>query len=350
MILANYLSAWIGFSLYTVIAKTFFNYNLGAVPGPWQSITTAWGSYLRIEGILALVSLIVEWPFIYFCVGRGPRRFWRSGVANLFVHAVTYGILWALLWFNLTTTNISLYTDIELVSPDRISASPGTVIYYLGRDDHAVHRLRLDDGSDEVFTETIALGENPLDARLIWKQNETGDAWQIYLWKAKGYDDSQLVLDNVAPIAALHMANPEIDTSSFWYDNMNQDYRPMNERELFFNVSKLDYRISYHHEKDGITLQDRPSGEIAFDTPFGSIPFCHLHILPGNQLIFQAGPGEICLFDFPTMRMTVLAHGYGPTVALERPMPEKTSAPQTADGETEETESLNQPERPETDL
>src|SRR5204863_10066901 len=62
--------------------------------------------------------------------------------------------------------------------------------------------------------------------------------------------------------------------------------------------------------------RDRKEIHLALETPFARWPVRNAALLPGDKVLFQFGPNQICVLDPATSRVTLLCYGRGPVTVI----------------------------------
>jgi len=97
MICANYFSAWGG--------ELFLNYQIAKLL-PFN-LYNAWHWIWVMVFVTFLITLIFEWPFVFFCFRKEQDRLKKSLLGNLLVNSLSYILLFSWYWLASGTT---LYT------------------------------------------------------------------------------------------------------------------------------------------------------------------------------------------------------------------------------------------------
>jgi hypothetical protein len=342
MFIANLVSAFVGFLI--IPGWYLDNLPLEWLLGSSQNASSFYNIFWGIIGFSAIITLVIEWPFVYFCVARGRNRFGRSLLGDLVVHIVSYPLLiGTLIFFNIFLFGTVINDVFHIVPADQISVAPGGRVYYIGINDHRIHRLNLDDRSDIIISEKITGIIHPYTDRLIWKENEVGDQWSLYICNKE--NEPQLIIESVAPFSRFDIAaNYDPDCGFTNWDHRyseyltSQDFRAKQNRNIIFrmpnypiifghspNNQPLDGYFLVYGNYDNTDYSFVESGRLYFMNPFHSLPLFAPNILPDNRVILQIGQ-EICLFDYKTRRLAILARGFGPVVAIERGKSESVPA------------------------
>jgi len=132
MILANYVSAWIG---------TIWVLNGGSVHFDLD-INTAWEFVWRMVVFTFMWTLVLEFPFVLLAFPWKGTAWIKAFFGNLLVQSVSYSIL-VFFYFRFCAT--SLYTDCRIVSLDEMDLPAGVRIAFISREDGQIHQGELNE-------------------------------------------------------------------------------------------------------------------------------------------------------------------------------------------------------------
>ncbi|MCK6685600.1 MAG: hypothetical protein L6R30_24640 [Thermoanaerobaculia bacterium] len=300
MVAANYFSAWIGY--------------LGLVwltPKIGPTIETA-SLYLG-AGIAAswAVTVLLEWPFILACVWRDRHPVRRSFLASISVQSLSYAVIFG--WFYLAS-GASLVTRTHVRPYREFNQNPGATVYFIGVRDGDVWRMGLRDGvihpiatlrskdhGDVLFVRRAGEGVWDLSAVTVNRQTEkpveTVVRRGIRAVSAPLRDELrseggvQMIRYSFAPVV---------------------DLRPWAEGLWTFRTGVWPIEgLSWW--RGGTSERD----EVALETPFLSWTITNATVLPGDQVVFQLGDDQICLFYRASLSVALVARGRAPLVVIE---------------------------------
>jgi len=302
MIAANYVSAWSGAVL------------LGGVVA--QSVEpdlyTAWRWFWTLAGAAYILTLILEWPFVAWAVRGKPLLVRRSILASVFVQTVSYLAIFGWYW---SASGKSLYTNARAVPASELTLPQGLTLYYIDRNDGNVRQRSMSSGAD-VRTVYELHSTNRNDRLFVRPALTTHQAWDLLARLDRGgsrnYDEVTIASNQV--VAAVP------DSRSTYTD-------PPEHPGTWFNFGKVPRLGAANRSKwagwvgfwaaEGITLtHDETKDElhIAYETPFGSWNVRNAVQLPGDVVLFQFGPDQICALEIETRRVALLCRGRGPVV------------------------------------
>lgn len=139
MILANYVSAWSA---------------LGLMQAGWWDEdfvdldNLRWMFCAMIAAAWAL-TVVLEWPFIWFCFRGEPGAWKKSMKASLLVQTISYVVMMAWYWF---VSGTSLLTGVTIVKPSDFNLPDQVEICYIDPADGGVHRRQISGGkAEKVF-------------------------------------------------------------------------------------------------------------------------------------------------------------------------------------------------------
>ncbi len=163
MIVANYLSAWLGTFLIPPASATL----------PWTLHNV--GKLLGVVVIVTYVlTVILEYPFVAFAF-RG-RRWWlrKAILGSLLVQTVSYGLLVGWYWM---ASGTSLYTGVQVVEPSRMSLPQEVVVYFISAEDGDVYSGTLAEREWTRVAELASTHRN--DRLLVWPSDGDPDSWDL---------------------------------------------------------------------------------------------------------------------------------------------------------------------------
>ena len=303
MILANYLSAWLGYlileSVEPFIERSITIYEI-------QSFI--WIAY----GIAFAFTIIAELAFIFVLMRRKRHAIMRTIIASLVIQSLSYcGIFY---WYWGASFD-SLLRQTQIVQ-SLDSQHPECTLYFLGEDQN-VYQMRLD-GSER---------------QKIYDPNEKQELMKLYLQRSQTgahlclcdltdfyteWEENRLVVkENVLPADQLDALNTE-EHQMVWTEAI--DYRPQSQRQ--WNI-----RTGFWAAQ-GLEFWNTETEEfysIALETPFAQWYVRSATVLPGDEVVFQLG-NQICLFSRPTHKLTLLTRGTSPVVIFNNGLTQKNKS------------------------
>lgn len=336
MIVANYFSAWVGF--------------LGL--GFWGDRFLTWSLYdvrslLLLMVILCwLATVLLEWPFVWLCQGHGACRWLPALKRSLLVQTVSYVLLVG--WY-LLCGEYSLLTRCHFVQPDEMALREKLCVYYVSSADGHVHGLR--PGEKPFKVAELPSDETPY--QLICERSAPGAATAtlkaIRFKKHRSTDKVVQIVDvlpDFAPADRVLLEPDREEADEAYPDRGTDDDKPFIDASWYWVGRPLGAaRDSSIRFSSGfwaaqglrlLTKVERPRGRrpspdrygfdwgewettrrlFALETPFLAWRIRDIIQLPDDVVLLRLGD-QLCLFDYRTMRIALLARGHGATVVLE---------------------------------
>ncbi len=162
MILANYFSSWGGMFLNSAITDCLS-----------LNLYNAWIWFWVMVGIAYLMTLILEWPFVFFCLRKSPNRFKKSLWGNLLVNSISYALLFGWYW---CASGKGLYRNVSIVQPSQMIMPTNAVVFFISatngnvcslnlatRESKKILELKSIDKDDRLLVEPSKLDTNNWD-------------------------------------------------------------------------------------------------------------------------------------------------------------------------------------------
>lgn len=312
MIVANYLSAWLGTFLIPPASATL----------PWtlHSVGTLLGVMVIVTYVL---TIILEYPFVAIAF-RGHRWWLRKAIlGSLLVQTVSYGLLVGWYWM---ASGTSLYTGLQVVEPSRMSLPQEVVVYFISAEDGDVYSGTL---ADREWTHVAELGSTHRNDRLlVWPSDGDTDSWDLMA--------CVVTTEGLAPrVVPIREGCPWLAAPS-----EGDMYAYQHRDELYWSrygpVPKLgqaqssswDFRASLFA---GLVGMEEASGKrvrFSLETPFIAWIIHNATHLPGDKVLLQLGDDQVCVLDPEDSRITLIARGRGPIAVIAR-----DESKRTADGD-----------------
>jgi hypothetical protein len=302
MIPANYFSAWAGGLFLTTAITHSLPFDLY---GAWRWLWV-------MVGVTYLMTLILEWPFVFICVRREPERFKKSLWGNLFVQSLSYLLIFG--WYGLAS-NTSLYTSMNVVRPAEISVPDRGIMLFISGTNGDVYSLDLNTRRVEKSFSLHSTNRN--DRLLIRPSVYNTNNWDI-LARLEGSS-------RMEPKLVVVCSNLTATAAQSWRDEVSPDrttgtWRNFGHALLIGTAKKSDWNfwtgfwpvegLHGNNSKTGETIQS------SLETPFVAWAARNATHLPGDYVIFQLGDDQICLLEAATKKITLLTNGRGPVVVI----------------------------------
>ena len=291
MIAANYFSAWVG--------GLFLNHQIAAAL-PF-TLYNAWHLFWVMAVLTYLMTLVLEWPFVFFCFRKEAGGLKRSLRGNLLINSCSYVLLFGWYWLASGTT---LYTRMNIVQPSQIGFPTNGIVYFISKTDGV---CKFDFSSHQ--TEKICPLKAGSDDRLFVRPSVA---------LTNGWD----ILDYSTKITIC--SNLEVSAVQTWRDTNNLN-RVQGTWFNFGETPKLGIEQSDWNFNTGFWPiagfqgKNQKTGEkiyFSLETPFVAWVARNATHLPGDYVVFQLGEGQICLLEVATKKIALLAQGQGPVVIL----------------------------------
>jgi len=304
MILANYLSAWLGgLIIANGIAK--------ALP---MGLYTAWPLLWLMVLVTYLLTLFLEFPFVALAF-RGDSM-WRlkSVRASLFVQSISYAALFGWYWL---ASGTSLYTKTEVVELSSISLPEKVLVYFISGNDGDVYEGALRKAN---WKKICDLNSSRRNDRLFVKPSDTQtNSWDLMArLETDEHRKPKIVTveERFAVVAAPSWRSTNTDPPQYegsWFN--------------FGQVPKLGDAQSSSWEFwsgfwpiEGLRGAQTNSGQrvhFSLETPFVSWSVRNATHLPTDKVLLQLGDDQICVYDPKTKQIALLTQGRGPIAVME---------------------------------
>jgi hypothetical protein len=305
MILANYVSAWLGgLFIRGAIVR--------ALP---MDLTNGWMWFWVMVAVTYVITLLIEWPFIAWCLRGTQRWLGRSLRASLVLQSTSYVLLFGWYWMSSGT---SLYTRTHIVAPADLSLPESVIVYFIAPADGDVYRRSLVGGNEQKICVLGSKGDN--DRLFVRPSAVDTNRWDLVA-RLETRDGSNPrfvdVLTNLLVEAApdRRSSRPDpLQAEGTWFNfgevpvlgvASNSQWKFWAD---FWPASGLDASKQATTEKAGFS----------YETPFGSWLVRNAVHLPSDKVLFQLGNDQICAFDPASQRVALLWQGRGPVPLIEK--------------------------------
>jgi hypothetical protein len=310
MILANYFSSWIGG---LVILPVFLTI-------PKVDLNNGWFWFWVMVVVAYAMTLVLEYPFIYWRLAGRQNRVRSSMEASLITQSASYIVIFAWYWMNSRTTT---FTEFGTVSPDRMSMPKDVIVYYFDSKDGDVYQARLNGSRRQrVFQLTGSRRGGDLFV-------EPGDL-DTNRWN--------VVANSFDPIGLDYWGHPTnwssfvvgsnllAETIPHWFDDERHPYNPGLPHPWGYagqlgtatnSPGRLYVEPSAGGGMYGSVSRNYRRIHFAYNSPFGSWKVRNAVRLPSDQILFQLGNDQICLLDPATRQVALLWRGRCPLPILE---------------------------------
>lgn len=303
MILANYFSAWVGWSyLHLLVDRNNISLD-NAASVLAGTIVAAYAT-----------TLVLEWPFVAGCFWRAEKPLRRSVIASILVQSISYVLLIG--WYGLASVN-SLCTDMTIVSPDQIALPRDVCIYFIADEDGNVYSRELGTGQTR---QVYDLKSRDFEDCLSFQVSESEAGFQKIVALLDPSDRNE---PNVVDLdIAVHDENCPLreDGRPMMADKFLSPSRGIAPKLGSAYGSPWSFKAGFWAAQ-GLSGENTKTGEqfrFAIETPFIRWNVRHAILLPGEQVLFQLGTRQVCILDLKARKVAVLCFGYGAVAVLER--------------------------------
>lgn len=250
MVLANFTSALIGLTL---------------LPGwlshhPAVTLATAWGWLWGAAGLALVMTLVIEYPFVWALLRQRPQAATTALKANGLIHSVSYLVLVG--WYALSS-QATLLTQVTVVPAAQLQPSADYVLYFQTLADQPM-QMNLDGTGAAPIASAVFAALEPQR------------------------------IDRFGPVPELHPLGESPSTTREWrYD---------------LNVPRPGL-VAQH-------LTTRQRLVLALETPVLSWPLRYGTHLAEDLAVFQLGDHQIVVLQPQTRQVAILAQGHNPIVQL----------------------------------
>ena len=304
LILANYFSAWAG--------GLFLNHWITAIL-PFN-LYNAWRWLWVMVVSTYLMTLVLEWPFVFFCFRKEPERLRKALRGNLLVNSLSYVLLFGWYWLASGTT---LYTKMNIVQPSAMTLPAQGVLYFISEAGDSVCSLNLKTHQTEKVSSLAVVNK---DDRLFIKPSVSdSNRWDILacVWdKSRTQAKAVTVLSNLTVIAAQSWRDEHSSgrTEGTWFN--------FGEAPKLGAAENSDWKFrTGFWPIEGLHGQNTNAAEhirFSLETPFVAWIARNATHLSGDYVVFQLGDNQICLLETKTRKICLLVKGRGPVVVLPK--------------------------------
>ncbi len=301
MVLANLVSAWLG---------VLFVTGLEVVDA---DVMTVRPLFLLLVVLAYAITQLVEFPFVAFLF-RGEaqwlRRSWR---ASLMVQSASYLLLAGWFWL---VSGTSLLTGPAIVPAAALPLPDGVTVYYIAENgyvytlDRHMTARRIYDLNNARQSSSLALSASDstgcsllatrLEDNQILQTDTVRDTFATRAVPVRNNGGTQRVYgDDLATLR--------------WWGRFGPAAKLGTAEQSRWEVSSGFWGAGLTGRQDG----NRQTFEITMETPLGFWRVRNVTHLPEDKVLFQLGELQVCLYDIPSNRLTLLAHGYSPVAVME---------------------------------
>ena len=305
MILANYVSAWVG-------GLFIRNAIVQSLP---MDLNNGWKWFWIMVVVTYGLTLLLEWPFIAW-IFRGTQGWMRRSLrASLVVQSASYLLLFGWYWM---ASGTSLYTKMNIVAPAELSFPESVLVYFIAQRDGNVYKRRLVGGAEEKVFDLHSTDNN--DRLFARASASDAQRWDVVA-RLETSDRSNprfvdvltnLPVEAAADWSSTHSDPPRFDGTWFNFGEVQNLGSTANSRWKFW---------AGFWPVEGLRAANEITGEairFSYETPFGAWTVRNAVHLPSDQALFQFGHDQICVFDPQSRRVALLLRGRGPVAVIEK--------------------------------
>lgn len=304
MVLANYLSAWLGgLVIGNAISK--------ALP---MGLYTAWPLFWFMVLVTYILTLLLEVPFVVLAFRGDPAWRRKSIRASFLVQSISYVALFGWYWL---ASGTSLYTETEVVELSSISLPENVLVYFISVDDGDVYEGSL---REPQWKNIHDLNSSRRNDRLFVKPSDTQtNSWDLMArLETDEHRKPEIVTveERFAVVAAPSWRSTNTDPPQYegsWFN--------------FGQVPKLgDAQSSLWEFWSGFWPIEGLRGthatsekrvHFSLETPFVAWSVRNATHLPTDKVLLQLGDDQLCVYDPETKRIALLTRGRGPIAVME---------------------------------
>ena len=333
MIGANYFSAFCGCFI------------IGGLDALWICKWTLLNfkvNFIFMVVLLWFATVLLEWPFVWLAMDRELRRWGKALKFSFAVQSVSCVLLVG--WYYILCGNHSLLTC-KIVPPEKIGIPDNVCIYYIADDEvHKVHsakeppikianlprKLTAEEASQDYETFLIFLSDEAESAKASLVER---------VWKSGYYQNAEniTILPVLAEVDNVVLTQfDESDKNSRYGNYYDRVGRPLGKAKdsncrfkygLYAECLVLLKRCENASRPRNISNRDAYGfagtewqyERRLFDlgSPIALWGIKNIIQFENDTILFELRHRQLCLFDYRTRRIALLARGYGATAAIE---------------------------------
>ena len=295
MVLANYFSSWGGGLFLIGLISHQLTLNL----------YNAWFWFWAMAVVTFLITLVLEWPFVFFCLRKQPDRFKKSFWGNLLINSLSYTLLFGWYWF---ASGTGIYRSMNVVQPAQITMPTNGVVFFISTNSSDVYSLDL---RAQLSEKIFALNTSDKDDRLLVMPSQ----FDSNNWDILEHSKSVLIKSNLTAVAAECWRDTNsLSDKGTWF-NFGEAAKLGLAQASDWNFETGFWPIEGLHGKNSKT---GASIHFSLETPFVAWNARSAIHLPGDYVVFQLGEDQICILEASTKKIALLARGYGPVALLKK--------------------------------
>lgn len=251
---------------------------------------------IKIVVAAYLLTLLLEFPFVYWACKRTQFRLIKSILGSLFVQTISYSILFAF-WYHLVCS-VSILDTVNWVETSDFIKNKTASMYYIDSSGKNIYRMNLDGSNQTLMNTSETLTWEELNFELNSKTNT---------YDLTAFPDPNHIIIQSA-LSRTEYQERRMARQKWGY--YAEDLRGNDNQK--WDIYRSVYNIYLTNDSTGQKISLR------LDIPFLNWLFLWPVILPGDEVVFQWGK-QICIYSCYENKLVVLTKGSSPVVFLEDP-------------------------------
>ncbi|MCI5142428.1 MAG: hypothetical protein D3909_12075 [Candidatus Electrothrix sp. ATG1] len=304
LILANYLSAWLGgFLIGNAVAKV--------LP---MGLYSAWPLFWFMVLVTYVLTLLLEFPFVALAL-RGDSAWHRKAICGSFIiQSISYVILFGWYWL---ASGTSLLTKTEIVELSSISLPEKILVYFISVDDGDVYKGFLREAKWNRVYDLNASHKN--DRLFVIPSTTDANSWDLMArLETDEHRNPQIITveKQFAEVAAPSWRTMNTDPPQYegtWF-NFGQVPKLGDAQASSWKFWSGFWPIEGLH---GTETNSGAQASFSLETPFVAWSVRNTTHLPTDKVLLQLGDDQICVYDPASKQIALLAHGKGPIAVVK---------------------------------
>jgi hypothetical protein len=212
----------------------------------------------------------------------------------------------------------------RVVPSGELSLPESVVVYFIAAKNCAVCRAPL---AGNTMEQVGAWHSDDADDRVFVRPNDLStNHWDIML--RHGGREPQFL-----PIRTNMLVGAVMDPRSTYSDppKFEGNWMMFGTASVLGNATNSDWTFKAGFwAMEGLRGRHKKTGEqiqLSYETPFAAWEVRNAVHLPSDQVLFQLGHNQICIFEPKTRRVALLWHGWGPVAVVENGAVQPPKAP-----------------------
>jgi hypothetical protein len=340
MVIANYVSGFVGLVCIPQLATALFDLNQG-LSHLYILPTVFW----TLLALLFVMTVFIEWTFVFFAFPSGNSRLRRSFWASLLAQTCSYLLLLPLYAM---VSDTSLMSGIKLTQSLDFSKNKNAYVYFVGNEDNSLYKVKLDGSKSERLPQKIdpkmdgglcidldngnwLICAHARDRYEWWQRKQFQPLLRIRNPSATRLDEYDIYRIGTSTSDGVKKSVGEWTNGVAGFPDPAAVYvgmKPQPPWHIWFNSMGLvslpegiKIKPADAHDKASYAWDSREWSTLGFETPLLNLWCQHVILLPDDQLVFELGrqwpKGEIVLYDLHSKQLAPVAAGRSPIVLLD---------------------------------